>query len=106
MLVVSCNSASCLICVVQVSVYLWGVLSPRLLLLVMVFKILILFPHVHDHHPDVFLSSTGYTVVLLGVNARKGGSRRPAIKVGSSCPHVNEFLQHGYLLIEQVRLSC
>ena len=99
MLVVSCNSASCLICVVQVGVDLWWVLSPRLLLL-MVVKILILFPHVHDHHPDVFLSSTRYSVVLLGVNARKGGSRRPAIKVGSTCPHVNEFLQHGYLLIK------
>ena len=99
MLVVSCDSARCLVCVVQVGIDLRRVLSPRLLLL-MVVKILILFPHVHDHHPDVFLSSTRSSVALLGVHTRKGGSRRSAIKVGSSCSHVDEFLQYGYLLIE------
>ena len=99
MLVISCDSACCLISIVQVGVDLWRVLSPRLLLL-MVVKILILFPHVHDHHADVFLSSTRYSVVLLGVHTRKGGGRWPAIKVGSTCPHVDKFLEHGYLLIK------
>ena len=100
MLVISRNRACCIICVVQVSVDLRRVLSPRLLLLVMIISIRILFAHVHDHHPDVFLSSTRYSEVLFGVQTWEGGSRRPTIKIGSSCPHVDKFLQDGDLLIE------
>lgn len=99
MLVISRNRACCVICVVQVSVDLWRVLSPRLLL-VMIINIRIFFAHVHDHHPDVFLSSTHYSDILFGVQAWEGGSRRPTIKIGSSCPHVDKFLQDGDLLIE------
>lgn len=39
MLVISGNSASCLICVVQISVDLWWVLSSRLLLLLVIAKV-------------------------------------------------------------------